>query len=147
MKMKSEFQKISGIILIAAGIVLVLNSSPGITGFIISEFISRGASSALGLVFIVGGILLFLRGKESNLALEVKKSGAILTNPKKLIKIAGKMGYQGRMINEGYQVLDEKRKPLTVIPSRISKGVFYDIIDALSTGMPNFRKRTGYSTG
>ncbi|HJZ18838.1 MAG TPA: hypothetical protein VJ208_01930 [Candidatus Nanoarchaeia archaeon] len=52
------------------------------------------------------------------------------------------MGYNTRIVKEGYQVLDENNAPLTVIPYRsISRGVFYGIRKALKTGKSDFRKR------
>lgn len=141
------YQKAAGVILFFIGFIFILNSLSGMTGFAIAESIGKIPSSIIGLIFIIGGILLFVRGKESNLALEVKKSGAIITDPRRLRKIANKMGYEGRWVKEGYQVLGKNGRPLTVIPNHnISTGVCRSVIDVLSTGKSNFRKRIGYSS-
>lgn len=140
-----EKRKILGIVLFLIGGFLIFNSFSGMTGFVVAENIEKNISSIIGLMLVIGGIVLFVRGKEGNLALEIKKSGAIITNPKKLRKISNKMGYEGRLVKEGYQVLNNGR-PLTVIPNHnISTGVYRSIINALSTGESNFRKRTDYS--
>ena len=91
--------------------------------------------------------MLFLAGKESNLAKKVLESGAVIQDPTKIKKIARKMGYFGRDVKEGYQVLDQENKPLTVIPRHnISKAVYREIMKSLSTEESSFRRRTGYST-
>ena len=113
---KDITKKLIGAVLILTGFIFILNSFSGITGFAVAESVRKIPSSIIGIVLIVGGALVFLRGKESNLALEVKKSGAIITNPGKLKKIAHEMGYKGRKVKEGYQILDKDGKPLTVIP-------------------------------
>ena len=143
--------KLTGVILILIGIILILNSLSGITGFVISESIGTSVSGIIGLAFIIGGVFfLFLssrKQKEGNLAKMVKDSGTIITNPKKLRKISKQMGYNGMWVKEGYQVLDKNKKRLTMIPHHnISEGVYRSIINALSTGKTSFRKRTGYSS-
>ena len=63
--MKSYTLKILGIISFLIGCVFVLNSFSEITGFAITESFGKGMSSILGLVFILGGIVLFLLERES----------------------------------------------------------------------------------
>ena len=135
------------------GIFILVSSQSGMTGNVVSERVSS-VSSILSLVLIVGGILFMAEGrekKEGNLAQKILDSGAIITDSRKLRKLANKIakqqGYSGREVKEGYQILDANGNPLTVIPkSHISKGVYYNIMGALATGESNFRKRTGYSS-
>jgi len=97
----------------------------------------------IALIILVIGLVLFLADSlERNLALEVLRSGAVITDPRKIEKIARKMGYsQGKEVREGYQVLDEQGKPLTVIPRHhISGGVYRNIMKSLSAGESTFRK-------
>jgi hypothetical protein len=65
--MKFEGRKVFGIVLIIAGIVFILNSFVGITGFAVLEGvfgeIGEGWSFVIGLV-LVGGALVFLLKKE-----------------------------------------------------------------------------------
>ena len=145
--MKSLTFKILGATSFLIGCVFVLNSFFGVTGFIIAEFVGKRTGSLIGLAFIIIGILLFLRGRLEH-SLDLFKSRGIITDPKKLKKVAGRIikqrGHSGREVKEGYQILDKRNKPLTVIPRHISKGVYFGIRDALLTGEPNFR-RTNYS--
>ena len=63
--MKKILQSILGILFIFTGIVLILNSFSGITGFVVFENISKNTGSIFGIVFIVVGALLFvIRGEE-----------------------------------------------------------------------------------
>lgn len=134
-----------GLFFVFVGILLMLvSTSFTITGNAVKEGINLG-SSFIGFVFLVGGLALFLASKEGNLAKKVLESGAVITNSKKLKKIARKMGYEGREVKEGYQVLDYKDKPLTVIPNHkdVSKRVYYSVMKALSTGESNFGSYRG----
>lgn len=65
--MKRSVMRALGILLILAGVLFVLNSFSGITGFAVAELVGKATGSIIGLVFIVGGIVLFLRGQESEL--------------------------------------------------------------------------------
>ncbi len=103
-----------------------------------------GSLNIASLIMLVAGLVLFIiEGEhERNLAFETLKSGAVITDPRKIEKIARKMGYtEGREVREGYQILDDRGKPLTVIPRHnISGGVYRGIMKALSTGESTFRK-------
>ena len=61
--MKPNAQKTLGAILILTGIVLILNSFSGITGFVVAESLGKSVSSILGLVFVIGGVLVFMSGR------------------------------------------------------------------------------------
>ena len=56
----ATYQKAAGMISILIGIFFILNSFSGITGFAVAEGIGKGTSGILGLVFVVGGILVFM---------------------------------------------------------------------------------------
>ncbi|MGD9275934.1 MAG: hypothetical protein PVJ67_02065 [Candidatus Pacearchaeota archaeon] len=131
-----------GILFFAFGILLILNSFHGLTGFAIYEKIREAQSSVFGLMFILVGVFLISLGKLEKGLMKLKTG--VITDPNQLKKIARKLGYEGKMVKEGWQVLDEKGKPVTVIPRRVSRGVFYNIRDALRKGESNFRR---YSYG
>lgn len=99
--------------------------------------ISSGSLNMIALVFLVVGSALFLHGNNLEYLAKIKQA-----NPKEIERIAHKLGYsEGREVKEGYQIYHHG-KPLTVIPRHnISDGVRHNIIKALSTGEPNFRRR------
>lgn len=111
-----------------------------LTGGVIGVF--SESLNLIAFVFLIVGLTISLREpREGNLASEILRSGAVITDPKKIKKIAGKIGYYGREVKEGYQILDESGKPLTVIPRHhISQGVYRNIMKSLSTGESSFRK-------
>ncbi len=133
--------RIISLLLVLFGFIFVFNSLSGITGNIIIEKFDEQVSSIFGLVLILLGLIVFLSGLEKNLAQEVMESGAVITDPRKLRKIATRMGYSGRNVKEGYQILDRAGKPLTVIPRHLKYGTYKSIIEALATGESSFRKR------
>jgi hypothetical protein len=142
--MRKKF-RLLGIGIFFFGVIMTINSLE-ITSFVIGDRL-RNTFPIFGIIFMVGGTILFLAGKESNLAKKVLESGAVIQDPKKIKKIARKMGYLGRDVKEGYQILDRENKPLTVIPRHnISGAVSKEIMKSLFTGESSFRKRTGYST-
>lgn len=61
--MEKRVSKILGIILVTAGIILVLNSMSGITGFVIFKDISKTIGSILGLAFISVSVILLIGTK------------------------------------------------------------------------------------
>lgn len=58
-----EIKRVLGFVLIFLGIVFALNAIPGITGFTISDDLGGTTNSVLGLIFVVGGILLWVAGR------------------------------------------------------------------------------------
>ena len=58
-----EIKRVLGFVLIFLGIFFALNASPGITGFAISNDLSNTTNSVLGLIFVIGGILLWIAGR------------------------------------------------------------------------------------
>jgi len=112
-----------------------------ITGAVIGTNFPIGLNF-IALVFLIVGLVFFINGGlERNLAQEKLESGAVITDPKKIKKIAKKMGYDsGREVREGYEILDDSGKPITVIPNhQLSRGVYKNIMKSLSTGESNFR--------
>lgn len=69
-----------GIFLILIGIFFLLNASSSITGLIIAEEISAGASSILGIVFIAVGIALFSYREGESYEIRESKLRSILGN-------------------------------------------------------------------
>ncbi len=144
-----RWKKFLGIFLIALSFIITL-SNLTILGAVIGSTASSSLSF-LSILFLAIGIALVLvekeGGLEKTLAQQILGSGAIITNPKKLRKIARKSGYKdGKEVREGYQVFDYEGNPLTVIPNHnISKGVYRSIIKALATGESSFRREESYS--
>lgn len=97
----------------------------------------------ISLIFLIIGLAFFMyeSGIERNLAREVLEQGRFISDPRKIKQIAHKMGYtNGKEVKEGYEILKTNGKPLTVIPRHnISKGVYYNIMESLSSGESNFR--------
>jgi cobalamin biosynthesis protein CobD/CbiB len=58
-------RKTLGAISFLIGVVLILNSLSGITGFVIAETIGTGISGIIGLVLVIGGLALFMGGRKS----------------------------------------------------------------------------------
>jgi len=147
-----KVNKILGIVLFLIGGFLIFNSFSSMTGFAVAEFVGKGASSILGFVFVLVGVLVFMAGgkqKEGNLAKQILKDGGVILDSRKLRRISKKVekqeGYSGREVKEGYQILDRDENPLTVIPNHdVSAGVYRSIMNSLATGESSFRKRTGY---
>ena len=80
--MREKFRIGIGTLSLLIGVFLILDSFSGITGNVVSEQTGRGIGSFLGLVFIVGGLLLFALeiqerrkegGLEKNLAQEIAR--------------------------------------------------------------------------
>jgi hypothetical protein len=141
--MKRDF---FGLSLIIASIFLFAFNAFTFTGAAIGVF--SQSSNLVALAFLILGLALSLREQqEGNLASELLRSRAVITDPKKLIRTAEKMGYDERNVKEGYQILGENGKPLTVIPRHhISNGVSKNILKALSTGESSFRRYQQYKS-
>lgn len=76
--MGEKFRIGIGTLSLLIGVFLVLDSSSGITGHIISEQTGRGIGSVFGLAFIIGGLLLFfIEGREKS-GLEYSVGEAVL---------------------------------------------------------------------
>ena len=95
----------------------------------------------IALAFFVSGILFFIHGGIENLAAETLKRGGVITSTKEIIHLAKKMGYEGKEVREGYQIINHGH-PLTVIPHhrQLSPGVSRSILKALSSGESSFRR-------
>ncbi len=132
-------KKIIGGILILASLAFLINQN--FTGAIIGT--SYISFNLVALAAFIIGIILFIHeiGVKKNLAAQILKSGAIIDDPKKILKIARKMGYdEGREVKEGYQILSHNH-PITVVPHHhLSPGVSRNILKTLSSGESNFRR-------
>lgn len=152
--MQKERKRARGYSLIILGIIVIfLKPITSLTGFAIADNISAISNwlfIAIGAGLISIG-LLEARGAqegglESALARELLERGGVITRRKKLIKevkkIEREMGYSHREVKEGYQVLDRQGAPLTVVPNSpdISIGVYRNVLKALATGTPSFRR-------
>ena len=144
-----NFKKCTGIFLFLLGAFLLISSQSGMTGNTISTRASA-LSSVFGLVLIAVGLGLMISeegGLEKNLAQEIKESGRIILETRKLKRIAKRVakekGYSFRQVKEGYQILGCDGKPLVVIPNHktVSTGAYYNIIDVLATGKKTFRRK------
>jgi len=144
-------RKLIGSISLLIGIVLILNSFSGITGFAIAQEISTTPSFIFGLILFLGGLVLLAsdrreskEGGLENRAQRILKSGARLST-KKLKKLARQMGYEGRDAGrEGYRIFKPDGTILTDIPKHngdLPDGTYYSILTALATGESSFRKR------
>ena len=128
--------------------ILIAFSNLTIVGAVVGISISNSLSWIAIVFFIVGILFVVREEKEGNLALKVMESGAVIDNSKRLKRIANKMGYGYKKVKEGYKVLGEDGKPLTVIPNGyIPKGLSRGILRALATGKSSFRRRPDYSYG
>ena len=80
---ETKFWLVSTIMLALACLILfALNISPRITGNVVSEKIGKTTGSVLGLIFIIGGILLFQVGRARGLEVKVYSTKKPLTERK-----------------------------------------------------------------
>lgn len=56
-----------GLALFVVGIIFILDSNVGITGFVVAETASVGIGTLIGLAFVIGGIGLLMSREEGNL--------------------------------------------------------------------------------
>ena len=134
-------RKILGIVFVVCSMFVVMFNLK-ITAAIIGTSLAVGINLLAIILMIWGIVLLSKINLETNLAQQTLQSGAVITNPRKIIKIAKKMGYDsGKEVKEGFQILDDSGKPLTVVPKHhISSGVYRSIMKSLSSGESNFRR-------
>jgi len=102
--MKFRLKRAVGVLLFWIGVVFILNEFSGITGYIVMEN-AKGFGSIFGLIFIIGGLALFL--EKSKLELIVEES---LQESEEGYKIKDPKGY---LIEGGGEVtLEEFEKGL-----------------------------------
>ena len=156
------YQKAAALIFMIVGAVLILNSLSGITGFVISESIGTSVSGILGLVFIIGGVLLFVNGREERKVKEgglektarqtkiFKKGQAALNSRamgtyKDLRKMANQMGYVIKNAKGHYEVyFSDSATPLrsfeghpVTIPRHHEKsGTYFGVLKNLVNNNP-----------
>lgn len=136
-----KFKRGLGIGLISISLVILLfNLTP--TGAVVGVGFSASLNLIALITFILGLALFLIHSLEINLAKEILSRGGVITNSRELIRIARKMDYGERQVKEGFQVLNEYGKPITVIPNHpnVSPGVSRNVLKALSTGESSFRK-------
>ena len=69
--------EISGIFIFLFGFVFIINYFSGITGYIVTNQINSEFSSISGIVFVIGGLMLFITGRH------LKENHKIVVNQKK----------------------------------------------------------------
>ncbi|VVB82995.1 Uncharacterised protein [uncultured archaeon] len=121
-----KFQKTLSYFFILASFVFVIPFN--ITGNAISSGIKTG-NLFFGFSFLIFGIVLFLISHEGNLARKVRKSGAVIEDPKKLIHIAREMDYiLGKDVKEGLEVYEGKRRITTIPKHKLTWRTSKDIL-------------------
>jgi len=75
--MRGRIFRITGLVLVLFGIVLFLNASSSITGFVILENVDAGTSSILGIVLLAVGFLVFIVARKRTGGLEDKSDAGI----------------------------------------------------------------------
>ena len=96
----------------------------------------------VGLVFVGVGTLLFFAQK-GNYAQKILDDRKYVDKTNELKSVARDMGYKlDPGYNEGTRVYKDNQV-ITVIPNHrtVSRGVSQSILEALATGLPNFRRR------
>jgi hypothetical protein len=78
--MKKVILEISGIFIFLIGFIFMVNYLSGVTGYVITNQINTEFSSIMGIVFIIGGLLLFIAGRHQ------QKSNVVFVNQKKGIR-------------------------------------------------------------
>ena len=134
------------------GCALIFSSGYGITGQVVgNDNFTREITPVFGLVFIIGGLVLFVEasdkdkdkegGLEKNLALEMLESRRVITNTNELKRIAVKCGYDFKEVKEGYLVLNYDGSRLTTIPKHrdINSNTAKGILKSMAYGEPSFR--------
>ena len=72
--------EILGIFMFFAGFIFMINYLSGITGYVVTNQVNTEFSSIAGIVFIVGGLMLFIAGRH------LENSNVIFVNQKKGIR-------------------------------------------------------------
>jgi len=128
---------------LVATVIILFNSI--ITGAVIGPSILHPVNLAAIAIFIAGVILLSEENKlERRLKAEkILKSGAAITKSEDLRKIAKQLGYEERLVKEGYEILDRYGRPLTVVPyhKEVERGTSREILKAVVTGESSYQKR------
>ena len=136
--MDKRFLLFSGIFIFFIGVVLLLNSLLGMTGFIIFENISADFRRIFGSVFVILGLIIFLSGLENRVEKTKRQLKEILESRKignydELRRIAERMGY---VIKEGgnHSKVYMDGKFITTIPRHaggVATGTYRGIVKEL----------------
>lgn len=78
--MRKVVIELSGIFMFFVGFVFMINYLSGITGYAVSDQVNPEFSSIAGIVFIVGGLMLFIAGRHQ------ENSDTVSVNPKKGVR-------------------------------------------------------------
>jgi len=136
-------KRILGFSLVLIGAVLIITSQTQILGAVIGlNQISSSVGLIVGLVFVGVGTLLFFAQK-GNYAQKILDDRKYVDKTNELKSVARDMGYKlDPGYNEGTRVYKDNQV-ITVIPNHrtVSRGVSQSILEALATGLPNFRRR------
>lgn len=136
--MEKKSLRIFGTFLFLVGIVFLLNSISIITGYFIFEEVDEDFNRAIGLVFLLLGLIIFLSGLENKVEKLKRELAEILKSSKigsydELTKIAQKMGYG---IKEGgnHSKIYRGDKFVTTIPRHargVATGTYRSIVKEL----------------
>ena len=118
--MKKRVVRIIGFVFLVFGIILLLNSFSGITGYVIFKDVGKGVGSILGLVFVIGGLVLLMAEREGAESGLVKKTRKIKEELRKVLdsRHVGTYKELSRMANNaGYTIKNKKRHEEVYLPS------------------------------
>lgn len=79
-------KRFTGILFFWVGITLILNSFSSITGYIITENISKNISGIWGLVFIIVGIFIFLKLEDITTIYDSRQTKRTNLKPRKSLR-------------------------------------------------------------
>ena len=113
--MKFNKKRFLGILLFWIGVIIILNSFSGITGFVISGNIYKTGFSLIGLVFVIGGLGIFMTKLEYKLSEDIFKK-----NDTQLSKIDS-VNYQEHALKR----MEERKIFPTVIKHALKNGKHY----------------------
>ena len=134
---------IIGIILAILGIVLIINSQIRILEISLSPSGTEvNINLITGIALLIFGVILMHNGGR-NYAKEALDNRKYVDNPKEMLSIAKKLGYELRESSkEGKKVYNGKQVIATIPTNhaRISKGASRSILEALATGESSFRR-------
>ncbi|HLC87302.1 MAG TPA: hypothetical protein VJH65_03455 [Candidatus Nanoarchaeia archaeon] len=122
MKFKFNFKRFSGVFLFWIGVLFVLNSLSGITGYAVVEGIGKTSSSFFGLGLILLGVVLFLsagslerRVEQIRSKLKLTLEGGRIGSYGELLKLAKSLDYEIKQGSKHYKVYKGK-SVITEIP-------------------------------
>jgi len=94
-----KIREIISAVFVSIGFLFILNSFSGITGFAVAESFGKNASSVLGFVFVVVGILGFLRENLEKSLRESVEKGIPLNEARKIFENANRKAESGEWVH------------------------------------------------